>query len=57
MIHCELWNYPLFEAMKVGTSLGSTDDKPAFHLELDGLDESREERAKKKKKSFSEEKF
>ena len=35
--------------MKVGTSLGSTDDKPAFYLELDGLDESREERAKKKK--------
>ena len=35
--------------MKVGTSLGSNDDKPAFHLELDGLDESREERAKKKK--------
>lgn len=34
--------------MRVGTSLGSTDDKPAFHPELNGLDERREERAKKK---------
>lgn len=41
--------------MRVGTSLGSTDDKPAFHPELNGLDERREERAKKK--YFSEEKF
>lgn len=43
--------------MKVGTSLASTDDKLAFHLELNGLDESREERAKKKsisqKRNFS----
>ena len=33
--------------MRVGTSVGSTDDKPAFHPELNGLDERREERAKK----------
>ena len=45
MVHCELWNYPLFAAMRVGTSVGSTDDKPAFHPELNGLDERREERA------------
>ena len=42
--------------MRVGTSLGSSDDKPAFHPELNGLDERREERAKKnisQKRNFS----
>lgn len=45
--------------MRVGTSVGSTDDKPAFHPELNGLDERREERAKKhisQRRNFSKKK-
>lgn len=39
----------------MGTSMNSTDGKPALHPDLNGLDERRGERAKQKK--FPEEKF